>query len=75
MSTTRSTSFDGHWTEVIIGVAETTVPHDLGRVPLDGIIFRRTSGSTIFRGSTAWTATDVYLQASTEATLIRIVLF
>lgn len=71
----KAGSLNADLLDATIAVAETTVAHDLGRVPLDGFVLNRTLGGIIYRGPTAWTSTDVFLRSSIAATTITLILF
>ena len=45
--------------------ADETVAHDLGRTPIEGFVLVRTSSGNVYRGTTAWTSTQIFLRAST----------
>ena len=58
------TNLDTRLINVNVATSETTIAHSLGRTPVDGFIVTRTSGANVFRGTTPWTSTNIYLQAS-----------
>ena len=60
--------------DITVGTAETTIAHNLGRTPLEGFVLIRNLGEVIYRGSTAWTDTNIFLRASTEDTIISLLL-
>jgi hypothetical protein len=66
MSSFRSGDLNAHSLVFIITTAdtETEILHDLGRVPLEGFVWWKTSPARIYRGSTAWTDEKIYLRAS-----------
>ena len=66
---TKSPSLNAHTVEVTVGTTETTVAHTLGRIPLDGFIINRAGSGNVFRGATAWTASNIYLTASASVTV------
>ena len=66
---TKSDSLDAHSLDTTVGTAETTIAHTLGRVPLDAFIIDRSGNSNVFRGPTAWTASNIFLQASSAVTV------
>ena len=41
-----------------------TVAHTLGRTPVDGFILNRSGYANIYRGTTTWTGTDIYLRST-----------
>ena len=69
----KSPSFDSQVFDAAVGIAETTIAHDLGRVPLDAFILNRTTTGIVYRGPTAWSRTSIFLRAST-ATTVRLLL-
>jgi hypothetical protein len=66
---TKSPSFNAHTVEATVGTSETTIAHTLGRAPLDGFIIKRNGSGNVFRGATAWTASNIYLTASAGVTV------
>ena len=67
-------NFDARLLEnITVGTAETTAPHNLGRTPLDGWIITRNTSGNVFRGATAWTSTNIYLQASASVTVTLLI--
>ena len=72
----KSTHFDFHVLDATVTTSsELAITHDLGRKPADGFVVASAGNSTIFRGSTAWTDTTIYLQATGSDTAIRLVIF
>lgn len=71
---TKSSSLNAHRVEdAAVGTSETTIAHTLGRKPLDSFIVERTGNANVFRGPTAWTSTNIFLQASTAVTVTLLV--
>ena len=66
---TKSPSLDAHVLSTTVGTGETTIAHTLGRVPEDAFITLKSANSNIYRGPTAWTSSNIYLQASVAATV------
>jgi len=66
---TKSPSLNAHTVEATIGTSETTIAHTLGRAPLEGFIIKRSGSGNVFRGATAWTSSNLYLQASATVTV------
>ena len=54
--------------------AENTVAHNLGKVPEHVIVTSLDKGAVIYKGTTAFTATNVYLKATLASTAVKIVL-
>jgi len=44
--------------------ADETVGHDLGRVPVDGFVLVRASSGNVYKGTTPWSSTQIFLRAS-----------
>lgn len=55
--------------EVGVGAAGTEIAHNLGRVAVDGIVIRQTAAGSVFRGTTAWNGTNIYLTGSVAMTV------
>lgn len=55
--------------------AENTVPHTLGKVPTDVIVTSVDKASSVYKGSTAWTETNVYLKATVASVAVRAYIF
>ena len=73
----KSPSFDASYVQFVIPThasdTEFTVPHTLDRVPVEAFILRRLPGgggppSTLYRGTTAWDASNIYLKATPGGT-------
>lgn len=62
------------FTSVAVGTAETEIAHSLGRVPLDGFVLNRNAGARVWRGSTAWTSSAIYLQASASVQIVLMII-
>ena len=68
-------SFDAEIIDVTAGgTADTefSVTHTLARVPLESFVVWRSQNSVIYRGTTAWTTTTIWLRASVASTTFRI---
>ena len=51
---------------------ESAVAHTLGRVPLEAFVIWRSQDSVLYRGTTAWTTTNIYVRASVASTTMRL---
>lgn len=67
-------NFDTKEITASIATTETTVGHSLGRAPSDAFIVMRTGSGNVFRGATAWNASNIFLQASATVS-VTILLF
>ena len=67
-------NFNHQEIDVAVGTTETTVAHTLGRTPVEAFIVNRSSSGVVFRGATAWNASNIFLQASASVT-VTILLF
>ena len=56
------------------GTADTefTVTHTLSRVPLEAFTIWKSLGMIVYRGTTAWTSTTIYLRSGTVSATFRI---
>ena len=59
--------------DVNVGTSETTVAHELGRIALEAFVVVRDVATDVYRGSTAWDITNIYIQAGASVD-IRIVI-
>lgn len=59
--------------DVAITTSETTIAHNLGRTPLDGIVIKKNGSANIYRGTTAWTSSNIYLIASAAVTATLVI--
>lgn len=59
------------------GVANTedTVPHTLGRIPVAMLVSIPNKAAILYRGTTAWTETNIYLKTSVASTTWNIMVF
>lgn len=60
----KSKSLDAHVVNTVVNDTETTIPHNLGRTPQDAFIIHSQGNVVIFRGSTAWDSSNIYLQTA-----------
>ena len=61
-------------TDAVIGT-ETAITHTLGRVPSDFLIGSQDKAGTIYKGSSAWTATTIYIRGSVASITAKIYIF
>ena len=59
------------------GVAntESAITHTLGRVPSDFIVGSQDKAGTIYKGSSAWTATTIYIKGSAASITAKLYIF
>ena len=55
--------------DLTLSTTETAFAHNLERAAVDGITLRQTVAGSVFRGSTAWDATNIYLTSSVGMTI------
>ena len=60
----KSPSLDGFIVDTTVMISETTIAHNLGRTALEVFVLQKGTSAIVFRGSTAWNSTNVFLQAS-----------
>ena len=65
----KSPNIDGNVIDIEVTTAETTVPHGLGRPALEAFVLRKPGNGAIYRGPTAWNATNIFLRAGTTMTV------
>jgi len=51
--------------------AENTVAHTLGKVPTGFLVYDLNKGAVVYRGTTSWTATNIYLKVNTASTAVK----
>ena len=74
----RCLNIDAVWVRYVsnaVADTEDTVAHNLGRVPAGIWISAPDKSSVIYRGTTAWTSTNIYLKASAATTTVDILVF
>lgn len=54
---------------------ESAVAHTLGRVPSDFIVGAQDKAGTIYKGSTAWTVTNIYVKGSVASITAKLYVF
>lgn len=62
------------YTSNAVANTEDAVPHGLGKVPLYFIVAGADKAGVVYRGTTAFTKTNVYLKCSAASTALKIVL-
>ncbi len=70
----KSPHLAGQIVDAGVTTAQTTIAHNLSRTPLEVFVLDRDAGATVFRGSTAWNGTNIFLQASAVVTA-RLLIF
>jgi hypothetical protein len=55
--------------------AENTIAHDLGKVPTDIVITSVNKAAVVYKGTTAWTNTNVYLKVNVATVAVRAYIF
>jgi hypothetical protein len=68
----------GEWidyTTNAIANTEDTIPHNLGEIPKGWIEFSRDKAGVLYKGPTAWTASDIYLKNSLASVAVRIFVY
>lgn len=51
--------------------AENAVAHTLGKVPTGFLIYDLNKGAVVYKGTTAWTKTTIYLKVNTATTVVK----
>lgn len=54
---------------------ETAIPHTLGRVPSDFLVGSQDRAGSIFKGASAWTDENIYVQGSVASIAAKIYIF
>lgn len=55
--------------------AENTVAHTLGKVPTGFIVYSINKGAVVYKGTTAWTSTNIYLKVNVATVAVKIKVF
>lgn len=55
--------------------AENTVTHTLGKVPTGFIVYDINKGAVVYKGTTSWTKTTIYLKVNTATTIVKAKVF
>ena len=74
----KPVNFDSIWIVYVSnGVADTedTVAHGLGRTPAEFWVGIPDKNATVYRGSTTWTSTNIFLKASAATVTVNILAF
>jgi len=74
MGAVKSASLNATWIDVTVKTTETTIAHNLSRTPVEAFVLRLTSGGKIYRSTTTWDGTNIYLKADVKV-LARILIF
>lgn len=61
-------------TDAVIGT-ETAISHNLKRVPSDFLVGSQDKAGTIYKGSSAWTATNIYIRGSVASITAKLYIF
>ena len=61
-------------TDAVVGT-ETAVAHTLKRVPADFLVGAQDKAGTIYKGSSAWTATNIYIRGSVASITANLYIF
>lgn len=54
---------------------ESAITHTLGRVPSDFLVGSQDKAGTIFKGTSAWTATTIYIRGSVASITANLYIF
>ena len=74
----RCLNIDAVWVNYVsnaVADTEDTVAHNLGRTPVGIFVSAPDKSAVIYRGSTAWDATNVYLKSTAVTTTADILVF
>jgi hypothetical protein len=55
--------------------AENTVAHDLGKIPLYFVVGDIDKAAIVYKGTTAFTKTNVYVKVNVASTAVKLILF
>ena len=55
--------------------AENTVPHNLKKIPTGFIVYDINKGAVVYKGSTTWTITNIFLKVNTATTIVKAWIF
>lgn len=55
--------------------AENTVAHGLGKVPTGYIIYEQDKAGSLYKGSTSWTKTNIYLKCNVASVAFKAIIF
>ena len=76
-STDRGENIHGEFLDIATNATpdtEDAFSHTLGSVPIGYIVIGRDKGAVIYDGTTAWTATDIYLRSNVATVAAKIFL-
>ena len=73
----KAGQFDARHVTVASGAADTefTVAHGLDRTPVEAFVVLINEGGVVYRGTTAWDGTNIYLRTNTANTLFTLLVF
>ena len=74
----KPVNFDAIWVAYVSKAAantEDTVAHALGRTPVDVWVGTPDKSAVIYRGTTTWTSTNIYLKASAATVTVNVLVF
>jgi len=72
---TNPDNLAGQWknyTTNAVADTEDAVSHTLSRVPIGFLVFSASKAGILYKGSTAWTSTSIFLKCSAASTVVRI---
>lgn len=55
--------------------AENNVAHTLGKIPTGFFVYDIDKGAVVYRGTTSWTASNIYLKVNTATTAVKAWIF
>ena len=71
-------NFDAIWVAYVsnaVANTEDTVAHALGRTPVDVWVGTPDKSAVIYKGTTTWTSTNIYLKASAATVTVNLLVF
>ncbi len=71
----KSKSLDAHIVNTVVNAVETTIPHNLGRVPVEAFVIHSQGNPIIHRGTTAWDSSSIYVRAASVSVGVRLLIF
>lgn len=74
---TKADNIDGAWATVTFASAntDTTITHNLGRVPVGYHVVSKSASTDVFNGVAAWTTTQITLQSSVAGVTVKLFIF
>lgn len=55
--------------------AENTVAHTLGKVPTGYLVYSVNKAAVVYKGSTSWSASNIYLKVNVASTEVKVIIF